>query len=231
MRFLFLVAFVAVLAVASRSFFTEVAQPSVQAEHGDSRFDTVDENASTWRARRVQRGHSAASLSDSHSRLVSRSQLTTDSFAHDNRATFHPHGDQVCASGCAATRHPTEELTRYRFQQLLANFSDEPIDEPGLAFETLLYFGRQSAAWLERAGAAPLDPMRAALLRAELKQTHAEVSIHVVDEVGEIRATLHATRVPLDRRHEFKLDPHNLQPLIASGTVKRVGRDHVWTRL
>lgn len=157
--------------------------------------------------------------------------VATREFTLGDLATFHPHGDQVCASGCAASRHPTEELTRGHFRRLLAEYSVESIEEPGEALETLLYFGRQAAAWLERDGAVPLDPVRANLLRYELKHDYAEVSIRLVDETGDVRASLPRTRVPLDRRHEFNLQPRNLQPLIASGTVKRVGRDHLWTRL
>ena len=152
-------------------------------------------------------------------------------FTPGDRATFHPHGEQVCASGCAASRHPTEALTRARFRRLLAEFAGESTEEPGEALETLLYFGRQAAAWLERDGAGPLDPFRASVLRSELQRDYAAVSLRLVDETGVVRASLPPTPVPLDRRHEFDLQPHNLQPLLASGTVKRVGRDHLWTRL
>lgn len=155
----------------------------------------------------------------------------TIEFKHGERAAFHPHGEQVCASGCAVSHHPTERLTRWRFQQLLADYAIEPLEEPGEAFETLLYFGRQASALLEREGTGALDPSRALLLQRELQRTSAEVSIRLVDESGIVRGSLPPTLVPLDRRHEFELEPHNLQPLIASGTVKRVGRDHVWTRL
>lgn len=165
------------------------------------------------------------------SRSVSISLESNGEFAHGDRATFHPHGDQVCASGCATSRHPTKQLTRRHFRHLLADFSVEPVDEAGEAFETLLYYGRQVTAMLDRDGPGPLDPLRAALLKQELARGRAEVSIRLVDESGVVRASLPPTSVPLDRRHEFKLVPHNLQPLIASGTVKRVGRDHLWTRL
>ena len=37
--------------------------------------------------------------------------------------------------------------------------------------------------------------------------------------------------VPLDRRHEFDMQVNNVQPLITSGTVKRVGLYHLWNRL
>ena len=152
-------------------------------------------------------------------------------FVPSERATFHPHGEEVCASGCAASHHPTEQLTQSRFEQLLADYSVEPIDEAGEAFETLLYYGRQVTVLLERRGTGPLDSLRAVLLKQELARGHAEVSIRMVDESGVVRASLPPTLVPLDRRHEFELVPHNLQPLIASGIVKRVGRDHLWTRL
>jgi hypothetical protein len=156
---------------------------------------------------------------------------TIPKYTPGERATFHPHGEQVCASGCAVSRHPTEKLTRERFRRLLAEYAAEPIEVPGRALDTLVYFGRQSAAWLEREESSPLDGLRANLLRSELQLDYAEVSIRLVDETGAVRAFLPPTLVPLDRRHEFELDPHDLPPLIASGTVKRVGRDYVWTRL
>ena len=76
-----------------------------------------------------------------------------------------------------------------------------------------------------------LDPVRAAILKHELARDHAEIEIRVVDALDRVRASLPPTSVPLDRRHEFELDTHQLQPMIASGTVKRVGRDFLWTRL
>ncbi|MBC8351365.1 MAG: hypothetical protein H8E66_05230 [Planctomycetes bacterium] len=147
------------------------------------------------------------------------------------RALFHPHGAQVCASGCAASQHPTETLTATRLQSLLRDFSEEPIAGPGPAQDELLYFGRQASRLLAAEGYRPLDSVRTAILKQELARDHAEIEIRVVDSTGTIRASLPCTRVPLDRRHEFVLDTLDVQPMIASGTVKRVGRDYVWTRL
>ncbi len=152
-------------------------------------------------------------------------------FTHGERATFHPHGEQVCASGCAASRHPTETLTRERFHSLLLEYADEPIDDTGPAQDALLYYGRQATQLLVTEGAGRLDPLRTATLKRELARDHAEIEIRVVDALDHVRASLPATNVPLDRRHEFELDTYELQPLIASGTVKRVGRDFLWTRL
>lgn len=152
-------------------------------------------------------------------------------FTHGGRAIFHPHGEQVCASGCAASRHPTETLTRDRFHHLLLEYADEPIADAGPAQDALLYYGRQAAQLLASEESGWLDPLRAAVLKHELARDHAEIEIRVVDALERVRASLPATSVPLDRRHEFELDTQQLQPMIASGTVKRVGRDFLWTRL
>lgn len=149
----------------------------------------------------------------------------------DHRAVFEPHGEQVCASGCAVSRHPTAELTQPILRQLLEQFADEPINENSQALETLLFYGRQTAEMLPRDGVASLDQQRVSFLRKELSRAHAIISIRVVDETGILRSSLPPTRVPLDRRHVFSMDVNNIQPLVTSGTVKRVGLYHLWTRL
>jgi hypothetical protein len=154
-----------------------------------------------------------------------------DPFGHDPRAAFHAHGQQICASGCAASRHPTEKLTEARFHELIAHYAREPISDKSLALETLLYFGRQTREMLARVEALPLDARRARMLARELAITHARIAIRVVDQHGDIRTWLPSTSVPFDRRHVFDMEINNVQPLVTSGTVKRVGLYHLWTRL
>ena len=105
------------------------------------------------------------------------------------------------------------------------------MDESSFALESLLYFGRQTQALLKEEGDWPLDPLRSDFLREQLRTTHAKIEIRLIDEHGEIRTWLPPTRVPFDRRHEFHMEVKNVQPLITSGTVKRVGLYHLWTRL
>lgn len=154
-----------------------------------------------------------------------------DEFAHGEAASFHAHGQQVCASGCAASRHPTEKLTRARFDELMFATSRNPLDGDNRAFETLLYYGRQTRQFISQHGYVHLDTEQSKRLRRELLKTHAIVSIRVVDEAEEVRSWIHDVRVPLDRRHVFDMETKQLQPLVTSGTVKRVGLDHLWTRL
>lgn len=163
--------------------------------------------------------------------LISSVESSFDDFWHDDNAVFHAHGEEVCASGCAASRHPTEELSQEHYQQLLVQYARQPISEESSALEELLYFGPQTKKMIEQDGFGPLDSQRATFLWDELKITHAKISIRVVDEAGEVRTWLEPTLVPFDRRHVFKMETNNLQPLVTSGTVKRVGLDHIWVRL
>lgn len=156
---------------------------------------------------------------------------TTDDFSHGTEATFHAHGDQVCASGCAASRHPTDRLTKRRFLQLLDECSQSPLNANNLAFETLLFFGRQTSQLLDDCGSGALTTAQALTLRNELTRQHAFVSIRLVDVHGDIRSKVCNVRVPLDRRHVFSMTSKGLPPLVTSGTVKRVGQKHLWTRL
>ena len=152
-------------------------------------------------------------------------------FTSDPQAHFHPHGESVCASGCALSNHPTAELSRTKFRRLLAQFANDPMDETSTALETLLYFGRQSQTFLEDEGAGLLDNTREQFLRRQLARTHVLLSFRVIDEHGTVRTEMKRRRIPLDRRHVFEMDVRNLPPLVASGTVKRVGLDHLWTRI
>ena len=163
--------------------------------------------------------------------LLFRPATASTLFGHDPRAMFHAHGEKVCASGCAVSNHPTDELTETRFHELIAQYAKEPMSEDSLALETLLYFGRQTIDMLDDLDVLPLDTVRARFLARELTITHAKVSIRVVDQHGDVRASLPPTAVPFDRRHVFDMDNHNVQPLVTSGTVKRVGLYHLWTRL
>lgn len=156
---------------------------------------------------------------------------SVDPFTHDPQASFHAHGQQVCASGCAASNHPTGKLTTAHFKGLMGQFASQPIDETSSAFEELLFYGPQTRKLIEQEGFEGLDRLRASVLWAELQRTHALVSVRVVDEHGEVRSHLEPTRVPFDRRHVFTMETNNLQPLVTSGTVKRVGLYHLWARL
>ena len=143
----------------------------------------------------------------------------------------HPHGNQVCASGCAANAAATKPLTKTEFQRLIAAYAVEPMTDESEALAHLLYYGRQTRVFLKKEGHAPLDDERAAFLDRELKRDHVLVSFRMVDENGKVWAYHPPRRVPLDIRHEFYPDVYGIQPLLTSGTVKRTRLNHLWQRL
>lgn len=188
------------------------------------------------------------SLTAGHSAHTTFASFSDDEADSSGRAHFHPHGETVCASGCAPSSHPTDELSRVRFRGLLEQYATGPLDGTNLALETLLYYGPQSAAHLTAMQAESnsegeaegkeaseleslLKPSQITFLEQQLRRNKVSVEVRIVDEHGQVRADLPATSVPLDRRHVFELDEHGIQPMVVSGTVKRVGLDHLWTRL
>lgn len=157
--------------------------------------------------------------------------MSTD-FSHDVTASFHGHGDRICASGCSLSRHPTDKLTKRRFMQLLKQCASAELNADNIAFETLLYFGRQTTSMISSYGTPCLSHEESSILLHELSRQHVRVSIRVVDQRGQQRSWVDEVRVPLDRRHVFEMKTNRLPPpLVTSGTVKRVGQDHLWTRL
>ncbi len=162
---------------------------------------------------------------------VKSKKVSLASFAHDDRAIFEPHGEQICASGCALSRHPTGNLTKRRFEQLLKDYLLSPLDETNAALEELLFFGPQTRRMIADDGCPNLTAVHFEFLQEQLAYTHAKISIRVVDQNGVIRTWLDSSHVPFDRRHVFQMQTENLQPLVTSGTVKRVGLNHLWTRL
>jgi hypothetical protein len=154
-----------------------------------------------------------------------------DPFKHDREALPHGHGENLCASGCAASRHPTAPLTADAFRQLLVAYQQSAPTANNVPLEKILFYGRQSRQhWLIQQ-VTSIDPLWRMVLDEELGKTHVLISLRILDESGDVRSALTNIRVPLDRRHVFTMHASGLQPLVTSGTVKRVGLDHLWTRL
>ncbi len=154
-----------------------------------------------------------------------------DDFAHGPRAIFESHGHQLCASGCAVSRHPTPYLSKDTYERLIADYSRGPMDETNAALETLLFFGPQTRRRIEQQGVGSLDSARVQFLWNQLKCTQAVIRLRVVDREGNVRSWLDETVVPFDRRHIFDMEVNDVPDLVTSGTVKRVGLKHIWVRL
>jgi hypothetical protein len=140
------------------------------------------------------------------------------------------HGKSTCKSGCELSQHPTLDLTARKFEALMEDYGSPDRAIADAALDELIYYGPQARRLFAESGAAIGTPRRK-VLEEELAVTRALVSLRVVDERGRTPIRLEPVSVLLDARHAFNLtaEPGVLPPE-SSGTVKRVGRDHVWVR-
>ena len=168
-------------------------------------------------------------ISDHDSASIRPIRLAHSEDGSSNRAHAHPHGDKVCASGCSVSNHPTPTLTQDHFNQLITALTWNPADTT--AINELLYYGPQARARL----LSPSDELSSELrqyLLTELSKSQAVVQLRLVDlDSSDVIASLPSQTVPLDLRHEFDLIERDIPSLTASGTIKRVGRHRLWSRL
>ena len=163
-------------------------------------------------------------------------ELPTQDLGPDEPGAPGTPGDpvEVCATGCAAVPAPDLDLGRSEFERLVRDFGREPLTG-GPALETLLFHGASARGWIDYLGSAALEPLgaeRAALLTAELDRDQALLSVRVTDADGNERFTLDRVRVPLAEKQHLHPDAAlDLQLPEVSGTVQRVGLNHLWTRL
>jgi hypothetical protein len=149
-----------------------------------------------------------------------------------SRTRSEPHGHEACASGCAVSHHPTPRLTTDHCRTLLAEYQQEPFDQGSESLDALLYFDSQTRFQLRKDSLRELlDADHLTFLQRELSRDQAIVSLRMIDQHGKVRAGFPATEVPQHVRQVFECDVDNLQPLVCSGTVKRVGKNHIWQRL
>ncbi|MEM7474191.1 MAG: hypothetical protein AAF483_04305 [Planctomycetota bacterium] len=145
------------------------------------------------------------------------------------RATSHPHGTQVCASGCAVSRHPTPEFKEAHFHQLWEEYLRQSPSLDSQVLDELIFYGPQTKKFLKTIPGEKSS--HRAFLQQELAKDQLVLEIRVVDEFGVSRLALPPTTVPQHVRQEFVMNTQGIQPALTSGTLKRVGLRHIWQRL
>ena len=143
-----------------------------------------------------------------------------------------PDAPDVCATGCSAQRPPSDGLGRAAFERLLERASEAPLDEHNAAYEELLFHRKDARAWLTESEAGPLSSEAFAQLQRELERDEAWLTVRLVNLAGEVRSELGPIAVPLgEKQHLFPGESTGFAPPEISGTVRRVGARHLWTRL
>ena len=133
-------------------------------------------------------------------------------------------------SSCGDARHPTPPLLKEDFETLLARYAVDTIDDSA-ALDTLCYYGVQTRDMLAEHGAGALDKDHEAFLLRELSRTYVYLSVRVTDDEGIVRVSFDHHKVNIDERNHHAVDAvNNVIPPEISGTVKRVGLYHIWSR-
>jgi len=112
------------------------------------------------------------------------------------------------------------------------DYASQPMSDQSPALEELLFFGAQSRNYLTSLEGIEIDRDRLDFLQRELSRETVVVEFRIIDDEGRVRVGLPPTTVTLDQRYAFEpLNTHDFQPPEASGTVKRVGLNHLWQRI
>ena len=143
----------------------------------------------------------------------------------------HPMPSQ-CASGCDVL--PPALLVTLSAEAIAENLAAYAKGDPeaqSQALDTLLFYAADTRAFLDAHPSALSQTAHRQTLQRELSRAQAEIELRVKDDSGVVRAFIPSLKVPLGQKQHLRLQHRALPGLVASGTVLRVGRDRLWTRI
>lgn len=156
--------------------------------------------------------------------------------APDSTPPADPHTGpgEVCATGCSAAPNGGSELTRERYRELIAALADEraTAEASTAALEELLFHGAQTRAWLAEVGGGALSAEAVHGLTAELARDRVKLDVRLLAESGAELLRLGERSIPIGhKQHIWPERALGFEPPEVSGTVQRVGVNHLWARL
>ena len=136
-----------------------------------------------------------------------------------------------CKTTCSlGDRQGELHLSDGEIEVLLEDWNTQPLGEPTIELETLLFYFKDTRSWLDR-NEAPLDGAHLAFLRHELSRDQVTIEMRLLDDAGEVRGTLASSDIPLKEKQHIAFEgTGSLGHLETSGKVKRVGLGHLWSR-
>ena len=154
----------------------------------------------------------------------------SDGQKHYANGAHHPIPKQ-CASGCdVAPATVLEGIDDEDLRAAFLTFAALPAGGESTALDTLLFHAVATTELMSQE-LLPLSPAHRARLLRELSRDHALISFRLVDEHGVTRAWLDERAVPLGIKQHLDFSHLRLPGLVASGTIVRVGTEHLWTRV
>jgi len=139
--------------------------------------------------------------------------------------------DPTCVGSCSAVSDGPSKSDPAKIRGWLADYATQPMSSESPALEALLFHREATKLQLLSLEALSLDDARAAFLERELQRATAFLEVRVRDAAGQVRIHLPERRVALDEKQHLETENDLAQHVEYSGTVKRVGLDHLWVRL
>ena len=148
-----------------------------------------------------------------------------------NNEAHHPLPSQ-CASGCDITPPALRiGLTSDEVRKEIERYAQSVPEESNHALYVLLFYSDDTRFYLSQSSSTPMHNKQRSRLEEEILVAEAIIEMRIVDENKVLRAHLLQTRVPLGQKQHLRLKHERLPGLVASGSVLRVGRDYLWTRI
>ena len=137
-----------------------------------------------------------------------------------------------CKTSCSLGDQTDEHhLSDGEVEVLLEDWNLQPLGEPTIELETLLFYFKDTQHFLDEHGALGLDPQHEAFLRQELARDTVTMEMRLLDSQGQVRGTIPPTEIPLkEKQHITFAGTGSLKHLETGGKVKRVGLAHLWSR-
>ena len=134
--------------------------------------------------------------------------------------------------GCQGTCQVTnpEVLTPAAADIMLAKVVAMPVGTDSLELDTLLFHDHETQHRLDEKS-TPMSAEWESFLRKELTRKDVLVTIRVVDDKGAERAFVEEVWTIGQKGHHMVHDVQGVPPFEASGTLVRVGREHLWVRM
>lgn len=145
----------------------------------------------------------------------------------------HGEGSGInCASSCTGPDPANHDVLEAELiPGILEEWNSQPIGEPTIELETLLFYLADTRAFIEAQGTPGLDQAHADFLKAELARDTVSMEMRLLDEAGQVRGFLSAPSFPLwEKQHLTFTGTGSLGHLETGGKAKRVGLAHLWTR-
>ena len=145
--------------------------------------------------------------------------------------------------GCQGTCQVTnpEVLTPAAADIMLAKVMAMPVGTDSLELDTLLFHDHETLHRLDAKSAPngatsqstplPNSAEWESFIRKELQRKDVTVTIRVVDATGAERATIVEQWVIGEKGHHLVTEVVGVPAFEASGTLVRVGREHLWVRM